>query len=74
MNNLGIHLINRCEGTVTIPDNICVPVMFISGEKKFRGRVHTASDKRFSEYKPSRPLMAFGFFSCFELNRFLKRW
>ena len=27
---------------------------------------HITSDSRFNEYNPSRPLIGFGFFSCFE--------
>jgi len=38
--NLGIHFINRCERAVTILDDVCVPAVFISGEKEFGGRIH----------------------------------
>jgi hypothetical protein len=39
LNNFGLHFFNRCKRTVTILDDVCVPIVFIGGEKECGGRV-----------------------------------
>jgi hypothetical protein len=45
------------KGWIRITGNIPVFVFFF---------FYIPSDRRFNEYIPSRPLIGFGFFSCFE--------